>query len=909
MNIIWPAPPVDPAQPTDDDLTLFRAAFTQLQGNEPFPWQETLFQNLVSGDLPSALDLPTGLGKTSVMAIWYVALKAGAFLPRRLVYVVDRRAVVDQATLVAETIREKSGDESLRISTLRGKYTDNRDWLADPTSPAIIVGTVDMIGSRILFSGYAVSSKMRPYHAGFLGADTLVVLDEAHLVPPFEALLKTIARDPTIILGPRDAEDRKIVPRFRLMSLSATGREDKDGDGGRVFRLTDGDRKHTVVSARLNASKHLTVDGKPDGELKLTEKLATRAWALGTKPRAARVLVYCNSRKDAQEVQTAIKRLSEKTTIATQLLVGERRVREREALFNWLKETGFVDGANNEVAIPTFLISTSAGEVGVDLDADEMVCDLVEWERMVQRLGRVNRRGHKQAHIEVIAVQPKEKKQGAEEWKDRLARLRAPLDKLPAISGGGRDASPGAIAALKENEALKELLEKAQTPAPLRPELTRSLVDAWSMTSLEEHAGRPDIQPWLRGWEKNDEPHTNIVWRKYLPVRDRGADATREEIETFFEAAPPHLSEVLEAETWRVVEWLIARAELAMKAPPRAQRKNTIDAPSEDGIAVFVMDRRGKFERSLTIGELADLDRKDRKRNRDAISKVLIGSTVVVSAELGGLSTSGMLDDKASSEPETIEDLAKWEPAPTFRIREATGTDAAPDKKWREFYRFVTAQTADGDEARCIVIEQQRDRSQIEDSRAITNSQRLDKHQSRVRETANELARALSLPPHYANMLAIAAQLHDEGKKVPRWQRAFCAPIDAIYAKTTGPVKFRLLHGYRHEFGSLAFVESDTDFRRLPEDLQDLALHLVAAHHGGARPFISTQGCDDAPPSALKGRACDVALRFARLQKRWGPWGLAWWESLLRAADQKASRDNDTQGDEEIDGAKIVGDA
>jgi hypothetical protein len=46
---------------------------------------------------------------------------------------------------------------------------------------------------------------------------------------------------------------------------------------------------------------------------------------------------------------------------------------------------------------------------------------------------------------------------------------------------------------------------------------------------------------------------------------------------------------------------------------------------------------------------------------------------------------------------------------------------------------------------------------------------------------------------------------------------------------------------------------------------------------------------------ALRDRARNVALRFARLQKRWGPWGLAWWESLLRAADQQASRDNDAR--------------
>jgi CRISPR-associated endonuclease/helicase Cas3 len=46
----------------------------------------------------------------------------------------------------------------------------------------------------------------------------------------------------------------------------------------------------------------------------------------------------------------------------------------------------------------------------------------------------------------------------------------------------------------------------------------------------------------------------------------------------------------------------------------------------------------------------------------------------------------------------------------------------------------------------------------------------------------------------------------------------------------------------------------------------------------------------------LVERAREIALRFARLEARWGPWGLAWWETLLRAADQGASRENDARG-------------
>src|SRR5271155_4905153 len=133
-------------------------------------WQRRLYGQLIEDQNPSALDLPTGLGKTSVMAIWLIAWVQGARLPRRLVYVVDRRAVVDQATAEAEKLRCNAkaalGVEKLPISTLRGQFVDNREWLADPGSPAIIVGTVDMIGSRGFFFGARGFPEVGPPPAG-----------------------------------------------------------------------------------------------------------------------------------------------------------------------------------------------------------------------------------------------------------------------------------------------------------------------------------------------------------------------------------------------------------------------------------------------------------------------------------------------------------------------------------------------------------------------------------------------------------------------------------------------------------------------------------------------------------------------------------------------------------------------
>jgi CRISPR-associated endonuclease/helicase Cas3 len=97
------------------------------------------------------------------------------------------------------------------------------------------------------------------------------------------------------------------------------------------------------------------------------------------------------------------------------------------------------------------------------------------------------------------------------------------------------------------------------------------------------------------------------------------------------------------------------------------------------------------------------------------------------------------------------------------------------------------------------------------------------------------------------------------------------------------------LDGYRHELGSL----HDGDFSGLTEEERDLAMHAVAAHHGRARPHFPPHESFD---PEVQDTVCTplvnaTPLRFDRLSRRYGRWGLAWLESILRAADVLGSED------------------
>lgn len=847
--------------------------------------------------------MPTGLGKTSVMAIWLVARAIGAPVPRRLVYIVDRRAVVDQATVVAEQLRAWVDAEPgvrqalglvapLPISTLRGQYADNRQWLADPSAPAIVLGTVDMVGSRLLFGGYGVSRKMRPYHAGLLGADTLLVLDEAHLVPPFERLLDQIASSSDAqgrTLAATDEEGCAVVPPLRLLALSATGRQRAAKE---TFALDDDDRSHPVVRQRLHAPKRIRVFDAVEAK-ELPDELARHAWDLcaqGRKP--GRVIVFINSREHAQKVLQALRKLAGKSVaVETELFVGGRRVHERQQAARRLAELGFLAGTAAPAGCPAFLVATAAGEVGVDLDADHAVCDLVAWERMVQRLGRVNRRGSGDASVIVVPAHSEDAALQAR----RLAELDA-LRLMPITEDRALDGSPAALSALKAFAGAAAVIERASTPAPLHPPLMRALVDAWAMTSLEQHAGRPEVGPWLRGWpEEPEPPQVCVIWRAHLPVDDAGCVFAGRSMELFLDAAGPHLSERLEVELWQVQEWLSMRAKSLPDKKPSSQGVDEADLPlwAGDLVAVLVNDADGRA-RALKGADIVAASKRE-------LEGWLRGTTVWVQCRFGGLSAEGLLDDGSDVPALDVTQVDAQEharPVPFKVCRVDALNVPEPDKGWRNEAGLALKRTDEGVVAWLVISSLLSQQAESEEGRSSAQrAQWLSEHQAWAEQAARTLAQSLQLPPIYVEMLAAAARVHDEGKQADRWQRAFHAPDGGRppYAKTVGRPDVALLDGYRHEFGSLPYAEADPHVQAFPRELRELCLHLVAAHHGAARPVIRTDGAAE-PPTRAVSRAREVALRYASLSERWGPWGLAWWESLLRAADQQASRRNDQEG-------------
>lgn len=848
----------------DDDFTL-------LTGHRPFPWQRALYARFVAGEFPKMCDLPTGLGKTSVITLWLLALTDNSKLPRRLVYVVNRRTVVDQSTAEAERLRAgllKPGAQHLRhaldalaavtsdhplaISTLRGEFADNGAWRRDPARPTIIIGTVDMIGSRLLFGGYGCGFRSKPFHAGFLGQDALLVHDEAHLEPAFQELLASIAEE----------QIRSNEPRpLKVVALSATGRTEPD------FKLSDEDLRNTEVKKRFNAKKglqlHLVGDRK-----ELPERIAAKAAELDGK-----IVVFLSFVEHAERCAQTLRK-SRKHSVAT--LTGTMRGAERDAL---VKDPVFVrflprsvDGVKPQEGT-VFLVATSAGEVGIDLSADHLVTDLPPFDALAQRLGRVNRYGQGDAEVHVFCEKLKEPAKGnagsedddveeddkpgnrRDQYEHARFFTQALLGELPVRNDERRDASPSALRSLPSDARTI-----ASTPVPDIHHIDGLLFDRWSYTTITEALpGRPPVAEWLHGKAEWEPPRTIVAWRRevaWLTKEHLG----RETLDDLLADYPLRSRETLSDVTSRVLKQL-----------------QKVTSRDKDGTQRAWLVRHDRSAEIMELGEL--VAQYDSKRN-----PTLDDATVVLAPEAGGLSD-GFLDGAAEFIPTIEYDLG---PRESERLVHESEEETDPPTGMR-LVRTVKRKVEEDDVVLWWHLYAKSQRADDDGSRHSRKELLLDVHLQRTEMWAARIAERLALTGTEQTALAHAGRAHDLGKRRRVWQRSIKRFKEPPLAK--GPMQSFELGHYRHELGSL----HDADVSGLNDEAKDLALHIIAAHHGRARPhFPAIESFDpELTDEVVAALVREVPLRFDRLQDRYGRWGLAWLESILRAADVLASEDEE----------------
>ena len=902
----------------------FDAFFRTLYGFAPFQWQSDVARQLCDGgEYPSVFDLPTASGKTACLdiAVFHLAHELSnnrrTNAPLRIVWAVDRRVVVDEAYLrakeiarrleeappgagilrkVADALRSVAGpgEQPLVVCRLRGGMPREGDWARTPTQPTIVASTVDQIGSRLLFRGYGVNARMRSIHAGLLGQDALVFLDEVHLSEPFRQTLQSLAVFRREGVG--------TLP-WSFVQLSATpGNSD-----AQVLRLPD--LKNIVdekLRLRMAASKPTALVHRSRMEPNTSEHAAVfAAEALARVQQfsgKAAVLIVVNRVALAGAVFDEVRRQAEDEglEVTAVKVIGPSRPEERRSLIESVLrqcKSAVVGASHRDKHF--VVVSTQCIEAGADLDFDILVTQIAALDALRQRFGRLNRMGRPiQAQAAIVALDA-EIRASAEIDPIYGAALRETWLRLNKIAdGSAREVVDFGVAALSEtmNSLSREEIQAMISPRPNAPILMRDHLVALTRTS-QEPAWSPDPSLYLHG-ARTSPADVNVVWRADLPhvSADEGEKSIVEDVISML---PPRIAEAIQVPIGAVAAWLGGKP-----APSVFDVEGMGDGTEPLGrdtnkVAVWRIGRSGQV--SLVT----------------PINRVRPGDTILVPASYGGCDQFGW--NPATSvgyRTEVVRDVAEDAALPyasrSFALRihpELLKQQQAADevslwpmvrdalasceksddliKCLLEIESLPSAlkkhltllQTApqvriewpygDGATEGCVLFaprglashEQPRQQANPFNESATENDevaaegpspggQTLVEHSNDVSEYAKEYARRLRLRDDIAEDLALAGYLHDIGKADARFQAYLKGSpwhLDPRVLAKSGTLRSRtedrasrrasgLPRAWRHEALSVRIARQHPGFERAHD--AELVLWLIGTHHGYGRPFF-----------------------------------------------------------------------
>lgn len=680
----------------------FGGFFRTIHGHSPFPWQMALVDRLAeNNEWPDVLDLPTGAGKTAAIdaAVFHLALRADSpgTAALRIAFVVDRRLVVDDAFSRAQKIckvlchalcsdikvdkitREVSrrlngiagdGAQPLVVKRLRGGAPMEHDWARTPTQPTILCSTVDQVGSRLLFRGYGVSDRMKPVHAGLLGTNSLILLDEAHLAEPFRQTLTAV----------RHAGRANI----RTALLSATpGIKAK-----RPLVLSQKDRTHPLLKTRLETHKPVElkkVGGNPE-EIAMAFAKAARTMAARLRERGVAspaVGIVVNRVNLARKI---FESLNGNNGFETILLIGRSRDIGRDRIVK--KLTPFRTDAESRLqAIPTFIVATQCLEVGVDLDLDGLVTQAASLDALRQRFGRLNRAGRR-IHAEgavLACAKDINKKFDDPVYGDRIRLTWETLQRLE--KGGPIDFGVETLPKLLEDEGIdQDDLAAKHSKAPV---VMPAYLDIWSQTSPRP-ATDPEVGLFLHGTART-AAGVSIVWRGDISngdmkeARQNDQNQSQINLKELLRLVPPRASEAVEVPLWAARAWLRnmprdSESTDAMSDAPERERET--EAP------VNPENERWAFRWAGSDDPNTSLVRPDELR---------IGDMLIVPTEYGGCDQFGWATDFEEFVEDVADEASKpfWGRRCAVRIaRDVVRTDA----EWNRLSAIIANESIDGGE-------------------------------------------------------------------------------------------------------------------------------------------------------------------------------------------------------------------